>query len=78
MAISNDSSPARQSDIVAIEKQTERQVDNGAQDIIISSEKDLESIPPIDHVAEAKLIRKLDLYIIPPTLLLYLFSFLDR
>ncbi|KAF2664406.1 putative MFS transporter [Microthyrium microscopicum] len=32
----------------------------------------------IDHHAEAKLIRKLDLHIIPITMLLYLLSFLDR
>lgn len=32
----------------------------------------------IDHVAEKKLVRKLDLYIIPIAMLLYLFSFLDR
>lgn len=32
----------------------------------------------IDHVAERKLVRKLDLWIVPPVMLLYLFSFLDR
>lgn len=32
----------------------------------------------IDHVAEQKLVRKLDLHIIPIVMLLYLFSFLDR
>ena len=32
----------------------------------------------VDHVAEKKLLRKLDLQIIPLILLLYLFSFLDR
>jgi hypothetical protein len=32
----------------------------------------------IDHHAEAKLVRKLDIFIIPITMLLYLFSFLDR
>jgi sugar phosphate permease len=32
----------------------------------------------IDHVAEAKLIRKLDIHVIPMVMLLYLFSFLDR
>lgn len=32
----------------------------------------------IDHVAEQKLVRKLDLMIVPPVMLLYLFSFLDR
>lgn len=32
----------------------------------------------IDHVAEQKLVRKLDLHIVPIVMLLYLFSFLDR
>ncbi|KAI6782675.1 putative transporter -like protein [Emericellopsis cladophorae] len=32
----------------------------------------------IDPVAERKLIRKLDLWIVPPVMLLYLLSFLDR
>lgn len=32
----------------------------------------------IDHAAEKKLVRKLDLKIIPIVMLLYLFSFLDR
>lgn len=32
----------------------------------------------IDHVAEKKLVRKLDLHIVPIVMLLYLFSFLDR
>lgn len=32
----------------------------------------------IDHAAEKKLVRKLDLYIIPVVMLLYLTSFLDR
>lgn len=36
------------------------------------------TVPEIDHVAERKLVRKLDLWIIPPVMLLYLFSFLDR
>ncbi|KAL8850232.1 MAG: hypothetical protein Q9221_004831 [Calogaya cf. arnoldii] len=35
-------------------------------------------VPKIDHVAEKKLVRKLDLHIIPIIMLLYLFSFLDR
>lgn len=34
--------------------------------------------PEIDQVAEMKLVKKLDLYIIPIIMLLYLFSFLDR
>ena len=32
----------------------------------------------IDHVAEKRLVKKLDFYIIPIVMLLYLFSFLDR
>ncbi|KAI4261786.1 MAG: hypothetical protein L6R42_003018, partial [Xanthoria sp. 1 TBL-2021] len=35
-------------------------------------------VPEINHVAEKKLVRKLDLHIIPFIMLLYLFSFLDR
>ena len=37
-----------------------------------------ESLEGIDHAAEKKLVRKLDLHIIPIVMLLYLFSFLDR
>ena len=32
----------------------------------------------VDHVAEKKLVRKLDLHIVPVVMLLYLLSFLDR
>lgn len=32
----------------------------------------------INHAAEKKLVRKLDINIIPIVMLLYLFSFLDR
>jgi hypothetical protein len=32
----------------------------------------------VDPVLEAKLVRKLDLFIIPVVMLLYLLSFLDR
>lgn len=39
---------------------------------------DVEPIEIIDHVAERKLVRKLDLHIVPIVMLLYLFSFLDR
>lgn len=34
--------------------------------------------PSIDEKAEKKLIRKMDMYILPFVVLLYLFSFLDR
>ena len=39
---------------------------------------DIERTPSIDSVAEKRLVRKLDLMIIPPIMLLYLLSFLDR
>ena len=39
---------------------------------------DIERVPSIDHAAEKRLLRKLDLFIIPPVMLLYLLSFLDR
>jgi hypothetical protein len=35
-------------------------------------------VPAIDKVKERQLVRKLDLYIVPVVMLLYLFSFLDR
>ncbi|KAL5339619.1 phosphoglycerate mutase-like protein [Aspergillus crustosus] len=35
-------------------------------------------LPAIDEIAEQKLIRKMDMYILPFMVLLYLFSFLDR
>jgi sugar phosphate permease len=40
--------------------------------------QDIERAPSIDHAAEKRLLRKLDLFIIPPIMLLYLLSFLDR
>jgi MFS family permease len=44
----------------------------------VDDSHDIERIPSIDHVAEKRLVRKLDLMIIPPIMLLYLLSFLDR
>jgi hypothetical protein len=42
-------------------------------------EMDLSSdISAIDELAEKRLIRKMDIYILPFVVLLYLFSFLDR
>ena len=35
-------------------------------------------IQPIDHAAERKLVRKLDLYIMPLFFFLYMLCFLDR
>lgn len=48
------------------------------------SEKEVEAPPPdqhdipIDPAAEKALLRKLDMWIVPPVMLLYLLSFLDR
>ena len=39
---------------------------------------DNDDIPVIDKRKERQLVRKLDLYIVPVVMLLYLFSFLDR
>ena len=45
----------------------------------LSAEDADSSIPEeIDHAAEKRLVRKLDLYIVPLVMLLYLLSFLDR
>lgn len=38
----------------------------------------IREVVEIDHAAEQRLVRKLDLNIIPIVMLLYLFSFLDR
>jgi hypothetical protein len=78
MAASDRSSPSPLDDAVTGEKHTEARVDDGPQNVIVASQKDLEDIPEIDHIAEEKLVRKLDRYIIPPTMALYLVSFLDR
>jgi hypothetical protein len=57
------------------EKQTAADLKDGA----IASQTNIESgTIDIDTVAEAALVRKLDRWIIPPIMLLYLFSFLDR
>ncbi|KAL5628185.1 hypothetical protein BROUX41_002933 [Berkeleyomyces rouxiae] len=37
-----------------------------------------QACPPIDPKAEARLLRKLDLYLIPTVSVLYLFCFIDR
>ncbi|KIX01073.1 uncharacterized protein Z518_10139 [Rhinocladiella mackenziei CBS 650.93] len=73
------SSPTGRDDISAQEKIIEDRVDNPASfHPVTASAKDVENLPEIDYAAEDRLIRKLDWYIIPPTMLLYLFSFLDR
>lgn len=44
-----------------------------------STEDEIEGqLEDVDPIAEARLVRKLDLHIIPVVMLLYLFSFLDR
>jgi hypothetical protein len=34
---------------------------SGDHDLVTASDKDFESVPPIDHAAERRLVRKLDL-----------------
>lgn len=47
----------------------------GNEEVDADTEGQLEEVDP---VAEARLVRKLDLWIVPTVMLLYLFSFLDR
>lgn len=44
----------------------------------VTTQNDVENAPEIDTAAEAALVRKLDIWIIPPVMMLYLLSFLDR
>ena len=48
------------------------------KDRAVTTQSDVENAPEIDTAAEAALVRKLDIWIIPPVMLLYLLSFLDR
>lgn len=75
MTASDDSSPTRAAEIASTDEKSGKLVDDQSQDVGIESQKDIENIPEIDHVAETALVRKLDRYIIPPTMLLYLVSF---
>lgn len=80
MAFNDDSSPTRHNGNVSVldpEKHQHNQ-SHADTDIVTASSKDIENVPAIDHAAENHLLRKLDFYIIPPTMLLYLVSFLDR
>lgn len=43
-----------------------------------SPKKDVEGLSDIENAAEATLVRKVDFTIVPPVMLLYLFSFSDR
>jgi hypothetical protein len=43
-----------------------------------SLRSDEQQVGEVDPLSEAKLVRKLDLFIIPVVMLLYLLSFLDR
>lgn len=54
------------------------QVDEKAHSMALNNPKVDPNTLEIDHAAEKKLVRKLDFMIIPPVMLLYLFSFLDR
>ena len=44
----------------------------------VESDEAERQLGEVDHVYEAKLVRKLDIFIIPVVMLLYLLSFLDR
>ena len=55
----------------------EKQYDVAADDAVVRGEIG-EQLEGVDPVLEAKIVRKLDLFIIPVVMLLYLFSFLDR
>lgn len=54
------------------------QVDEKVHSMALNNPKVDPNTLEIDHTAEKKLVRKLDFMIIPPVMLLYLFSFLDR
>lgn len=54
------------------------QVDEKVHSMALKNPKVDPDTLEIDHAAEKKLVRKLDFMIIPPVMLLYLFSFLDR
>jgi hypothetical protein len=55
----------------------EKSYENAGQNGPTSLRSD-EQLGEVDPVSEAKLVRKLDLFIIPVVMLLYLLSFLDR
>lgn len=57
-----------------IEKHYDAAAPNGAKE----SDEIGRQLEGVDPVFEAKLVRKLDLFIIPVVMLLYLLSFLDR
>lgn len=56
----------------------EKQYDAGAPEAVKKSEEIGENMVAMDPALEAKLVRKLDIFVIPIVMLLYLFSFLDR
>jgi hypothetical protein len=59
-----------------IEKPYETPGPNGSNSL--QSDEVERQLGEVDPVFEAKLVRKLDLFIIPIVMLLYLLSFLDR
>ena len=56
----------------------EKQYDSVAPNAAKESDEIGRQLEGLDPVFEAKLVRKLDLFIIPVVMLLYLLSFLDR
>jgi hypothetical protein len=80
MALHIEQPTAQPSGLIAILDPEKHQQDDTESngDPIVGSHKNIDGGVIIDHAAERRLVRKLDLYIIPPTMFLYLFSFLDR
>ncbi|KAL1800353.1 hypothetical protein ACET3X_000695 [Alternaria dauci] len=56
----------------------EKQYDTAVPDAARDSDELVTQLESIDPVLEAKIVRKLDLFVIPVVMLLYLLSFLDR
>jgi hypothetical protein len=56
----------------------EKQYDSAVPDAEKESDELGTQLESVDPVFEAKIVRKLDLFVIPVVMLLYLLSFLDR
>lgn len=57
---------------------TANSMDNTASEEPKATDSDEDVLPAIDKKKERQLVRKLDRYIVPVVMLLYLMSFLDR
>ena len=78
-AIKDSSLPGNKGSVSVIDPEKQRHDQaTDENEVITNSQKGLAIEPSIDHVAENRLVRKLDFFIIPPVMLLYFASFLDR